>query len=305
MHALHTIQRILALIEQRLTSPLPLEKLAQQARMSRWHFQRTFAAVVGEPAGSYIRRRRLTAAGQRLRSTRESILEVALEFQFESHEAFTRAFKAEMQATPSHWRAAPTTPSGGREPFTLSLREFRQRYQHMKLVPEIVTLPARSFTGLQARFISALSTEANNLQVIPKLWADFVPRIADAKPLEGGITYGLCECPESIGEKSSRPDEALYLAAIESRPDAKPPRGMTTWKSPGGTFAKFIHRGPVSRLGQTMGYIYAQWLPNGDYESGDGPDIERCDERFNPMSEDSVLEIFIPVRKKPAGAKSA
>lgn len=298
MHALPTIQRILALIEAQLTTPLRVDALARKAGMSRWHFQRTFTAMVGEPAGSYVRRRRLTEAAACLREGEATILEIALLFQFESHEAFTRAFKAEMELTPSAWRRHPAPPRRGRPRLLLTPRLIQQRFHHMNLQPEIVTLPARSFTGLQARFVSARSPEANNLQVIPQLWAQFVPRLAEAQPLERGITYGLCECPESIGEKSTRPDEALYLAAVQSAPGSKAPRGMTTWQSPGSTFAKFVHRGPVAKLGETIGYIYGKWLPAGEYESGDGPDIERCDERFNPMSDDSVLEIFIPVRKR-------
>jgi len=74
-----------------------------------------------------------------------------------------------------------------------------------------------------------------------------------------------------------------------------PPPGMTSWKAPGGTYARFIHRG---RIEKTLGDIYAQWLPDSAYERGTGPDIERCDSRFNPISDDSLMEFFIPVTLK-------
>jgi AraC family transcriptional regulator len=297
MRPLPAIQKALALIEDQLQAPLRIDTLARRVGMSRWHFQRTFAAMVGEPAGSYIRRRRLTEAGHRLRASRRTILEVALDFQFESHEAFTRAFKAEMAVTPSAWRSSPLCVARGLPPISLTLESLNHRYRQMNLVPEIVTLPARSFLGLQAPFIVALSPDANNLKVIPKLWDDFVARLkkGDVPTNEPGASYGLCDRPESLGAKASRPDEALYLAAVQVRPDTVPASGLVKWSSPAGTYAKFTHRGPVHGIGKTMGFIYGKWFPGSSYNRGPGPDLERMDGRFNPTSEDSVLEIFIPV----------
>ena len=104
MPALLAIQRILARIERELDQPLPLDALARAAGMSRWHFLRTFSAMVGEPPARYIRRRRLSEAARLLHQTHRAILDVALAFQFESHEAFTRAVKAEVGMTPREWR---------------------------------------------------------------------------------------------------------------------------------------------------------------------------------------------------------
>jgi predicted transcriptional regulator YdeE len=168
----------------------------------------------------------------------------------------------------------------------------------MHLTPEIVTLPARSFAGLQARFISAGSPDASNLQVIPQLWADFFPRLGELAGVEPNVSYGLCDCVESQGEKPSRPGEALYLAAVAVTQDTRPPRGMVVWSSPGGTFAKFIHRGRIELIGETAGFIYGQWLPGSAYDRGPGPEIERYDSRFSPTSDTSVLEIFVPIRAK-------
>lgn len=302
MHQLRSIQKALAAIEARLTEPLRIDALARQAGMSLWHFQRTFSAMVGEPVGSYLRRRRLTEAARRLRTERRTILDVALEFQFESHEAFTRAFKAELRLTPSAWRAAPTPPAAGFPPVQLTLRSLQQRYRHMHLEPEIVTLPARSFCGLQAAFISAVSPDADNLAVIPKLWADFGPRRRELAPVEPGVSFGLCECTEAFGEQPAHPDQVLYLAAMEVHPAAPVPRGMKRWQSQAGTFAKFIHRGRVQGIGATMGFIYGKWLPTGAYDRVPGPDLERYDARFDPMSDESVLEIFVPVQARKPGA---
>jgi AraC family transcriptional regulator len=170
----------------------------------------------------------------------------------------------------------------------------------MKSTPEIVTLPARFFVGLQTRFITPRSPDANNQTLIPKLWSAFVPRLREIAGVEPGVTYGLCACPDSLGLKAEHPDEAVYLAAAEVAGDAPTPPGMVRWSSSPGTYAKFIHRGPVAGIGETMGFIYGEWLPGGDYDRGPGPDIERYDARFDPVGEQSILEIFIPVRVRIA-----
>ena len=171
----------------------------------------------------------------------------------------------------------------------------------MKPAPEILTLPTRYFVGLQTRFITPGSpTEANNLELIPKLWADFVPRLSEIAPVEPGVTYGLCACPEFLGLKPGHPHEAVYLAAAEVSVDAPTPQGMARWSSWAGTYAKFTHRGPVARIAETMGFIYGEWMPGGGYDHGPGPDIERYDARFDPVGEQSILEIFVPVRRKAA-----
>jgi AraC family transcriptional regulator len=151
---------------------------------------------------------------------------------------------------------------------------------------------------LQAPFIVALSPDTNNLKIIPKLWDDFIVRLRQGEPesSEPDVCYGLCDRPESLGAKGSRPDEALYLAAVQVAKDASPPRGMVKWTSPAGTYAKFIHRGPVHKIGETMSYIYGKWFGDSDYDRGRGPDLERMDPRFNPQGAESILEIFIPVR---------
>jgi AraC family transcriptional regulator len=169
----------------------------------------------------------------------------------------------------------------------------------MDVAPQIVTLPSQTFAGVQARFISAASPEANHLQIIPRLWATFSARVHELRSTEPGVFYGLCDGGVALGEMITRPDELFYLAAVPIDPGARVPPGMRIWEAPGGTYAKFVHRGPVETIGRTMDHIYATWLPQSGYASGAGPDLERYTADFDPASEDSTLEIYIPVRRIP------
>ena len=61
--------------------------------MSAFYFHRIFTAIIGISPTAYIRNRRLTVAAQEISKNNENILGIALKYGFESHEAFSRAFK--------------------------------------------------------------------------------------------------------------------------------------------------------------------------------------------------------------------
>ena len=64
-----------------------------------------FARSSGEALGDYVRRRRLEIAGVRLLSQEGvSVLNIALGVGFGSAEAFTRAFRARFDCSPTEWR---------------------------------------------------------------------------------------------------------------------------------------------------------------------------------------------------------
>ena len=162
---------------------------------------------------------------------------------------------------------------------------------------EFVQLPPAVFGGLETRFITVVSKDTNNLEVIPALWQRFIPRLGELTAVEPGICYGLCDVPDLKKVPTIRPNEALYLAGIQLQSDQTLPPGMVSWRTPGGLHARFLHHGPISGIGQTMGAIYGIWLPESGYARSAGPDLERYDSRFHPTRADSVVELYIPVRR--------
>lgn len=296
MYQTTAIEQALRLIEEHLQAPLPPALLAQSVGMSRWYFQRTFSAMVGEPVSTYLRRRRLHAAAEELRQTRRRILDVALDFQFESQPAFTRAFRAEVGQPPGQWRRHSPTRLVGCPPLELNFASIKKRYLTMNLIPEIVTLPPRTFAGLETRFTSALSPESNNMDVIPRLWGTFFPRMGELPALVPGHAFGLSDCPEQRELTDLGPEELLYLAAVEVPKAYAPKPPFTVWCTPGGTYARFTHRGPIEAFSATMGFIYGRWLPESGHQRGPGPDIEHYDERFCPEnSAKSELDVYVPL----------
>src|ERR1700761_1511864 len=99
-------QKALWYIESHLAKALTLEEISAVAGVSRFHLVRAFAAATGFSVMRYVRARRLTEAARALAGGAPDILSLALEADYGSHEAFTRAFRDHFGVTPEAVRAA-------------------------------------------------------------------------------------------------------------------------------------------------------------------------------------------------------
>ena len=98
-------QKALWYIESHLAEPLTLDDVAGVAGVSRFHLVRAFAAATGFSVMRYVRARRLSKAAQALAAGAPDILSLALDADYGSHEAFTRAFRDHFGMTPEAVRA--------------------------------------------------------------------------------------------------------------------------------------------------------------------------------------------------------
>lgn len=83
---------------------LSLDRLAEVAELSKYHFLRQFSSVVGITPGAYLRTLRLCQAARMLRSSNRPIVDIALAVGFSDHPSFSRAFARHMGLTPSEYR---------------------------------------------------------------------------------------------------------------------------------------------------------------------------------------------------------
>ncbi|HET8604042.1 MAG TPA: helix-turn-helix transcriptional regulator [Marmoricola sp.] len=83
------------------------EQLAARLALSRFHLDRVISSVAGEPPRRFRRRILLERAAYRLLSTDRTILDIAVEAGYGSHEAFTRAFAAAYGVAPAAFRRKP------------------------------------------------------------------------------------------------------------------------------------------------------------------------------------------------------
>jgi len=294
-HYRHAVLRSLDAIEQGLKRPLALHALARHAGFSLWHFHRVFTEHTGDSLGSYLRKRRLTAAADELARTQRSVLDIALDYQFESHEAFTRAFKAAFDATPREFRRTGKLAWLRTRPeLTPARLSALPRQTTMK--PRIIELPALNLLGLSARIIPPMSPDADNLDVVPKLYQRFCPMIPTLPTPQDHYVYGAARYPSD--QERRHPDEREYLASIHVADGTKARSPLTLWRIPAGTYACFTHRGPVANLGETINYAFSTWLPRSKFAHADGPNLDRQDERFRDGGQDCEFDFLMPVKAK-------
>ena len=102
------VTRIIRTIENHPTAEHALSTLAQEAKLSRYHFLRLFQQFTGLTPHQYVRRARLRHAATWLLLEPSRILDIALDCGFADVSNFNHAFRAEFGISPRHYRATET-----------------------------------------------------------------------------------------------------------------------------------------------------------------------------------------------------
>lgn len=152
------VQRIVdeidACIRRQDDEALTLNRLARRLGYSEYYISRKFREISGMQFRDYLRGRRLAFALVQLRDTDRGILEIAMDYGFSSHEAFTRAFRDAYGMTPSEYRQHPV-PVALRtilRPFDCYLMEIggvgmKQSTQDVKTY--FITIPGHKFLHIR------------------------------------------------------------------------------------------------------------------------------------------------------------
>jgi AraC family mar-sox-rob regulon transcriptional activator len=98
------IRSLLQWIESNLGQDLHLDEVSRRSGYSRWHLQRLFRQHTGFSLAEYIRQRRLTESALLLLNSNEAILQVAMNYGFDTQQAYTRTFKNYFRVTPGQLR---------------------------------------------------------------------------------------------------------------------------------------------------------------------------------------------------------
>ena len=98
-------------IAAHLQEPITASEVAKSAGYSQYHAARLFREETGLSPFEYIRRERLISSARALRSGNQRVLDIALDYVFDSHEGFTRAFSNAFGITPRKYASYPD-PAG-------------------------------------------------------------------------------------------------------------------------------------------------------------------------------------------------
>ncbi|MCL2765732.1 MAG: AraC family transcriptional regulator [Treponema sp.] len=101
---LKSLTKAIQFIESNLTNEITLDDVANHVYVSSYHYQRVFSLTTGITIGDYIRNRRLSLAGQELLLSKNRIIDIAMNYQYDSQESFTKAFTRFHGITPNSAR---------------------------------------------------------------------------------------------------------------------------------------------------------------------------------------------------------
>src|SRR6201996_7169234 len=272
-------QKALWFVESHLADPMTLDDVAEVAGISRFHLVRAFAAATGLSVMRYVRARRLTEAARALAAGAPDILQVALDADYGSHEAFTRAFRDHFGVTPETVRATTClTTLKLQEPILMESTAFD------------TIAPPRFETG-KAMLVAGLGERISfdNSAGIPALWNRFHRDVHDLPGRIGQVAYGVCCNGDDAGNFD-------YIAGVEVADFSDLPRDFSRVRIPEQRYAVFTHRDHISAIRRTVNTVWNHWLPSSGYQMADAPNFERYDERFDPATGDGGLEIWVPIK---------
>lgn len=133
---------------------LTLRFLSRRLGYSEFHTTRKFKEISGMQFRDYLRHRKLAFALKEVRDSEKGILDIAFEYDFSSHEAFTRAFKRTYGVTPSAYRKKPDpvvlrTKINPFDRYFLGLGEIGMMKSTGDVKTYFVTIPAHKFLHIK------------------------------------------------------------------------------------------------------------------------------------------------------------
>lgn len=256
------IRDLLSWLETHLDQPLSLDNVAAKAGYSKWHLQRMFKDVTNNAIGAYIRARRLSKAAVALRLTSRPILDIALQYRFDSQQTFTRAFKKQFAQTPALYRRAEDWHSFGICP-PIRLGAF------ILPQPEYISLPEQHLVGMTQSYACTLEQITTyRTEMRSHFWRQY---IGEAKTLPP-ILYGLHHSRPS--QEKDDEQEVLYTTALEAQHLPENVEGQPIVLQHG-EYAMFHYNGTPEHLQEFILTLYSTCLPTLKLTRRKGQDIER------------------------------
>jgi AraC family transcriptional regulator len=286
------IQNSIDYIEEHLQDCITVDELAKIAGFSPYHYYRVFNAYIGIPVVEYIRRRRLAYGAAELTRGRR-IIDIAVDYGFDTHNGFAKAFRKAYGCSPEKYRLH----GSGQIPRKVDLLLLVQYDLKGAIVvePRIVVKETCKCAGYE---LKTTCREGKNFQEIPAFWRSMTPEKFAMLHTKLHAVHqgemGLCFPPDSTTGDFS------YVIAMEVHDYEGAPPELFRGEIAGATYAVFavpptesIQAPEFSEAIQgTWKYIYETWLPDSGYEFAEG----KVD--YELYGEGTKVEIYIPIVKK-------
>ncbi|MGC9461109.1 helix-turn-helix domain-containing protein [Vibrio genomosp. F10] len=280
------LEKALLFIEQNIEEKISADQIAQHATLSIFHFQRLFSAYLGESVSQYLLHRRLELAAKTLSEQPNlGIIEIALKSGFETHSAFSRAFRQHFHVSPSEFRSHPEHVRIGLDesrPFlkTIAAKNLAPKIK-LKTLPTLFYHYSTTLGTINGTFLS---------QVLPAVSKEFY-RLGQ-EPLLHGLASAFPSSPQNLNDEHAL---VLYGALFyEPKDHLHTPHSSQISQ---GLWAIFEHVGHYDYLYQTWNHAFRSWLPSSGYELRETLPFELyLTSPDNTPPESWITHIYIPIK---------
>ena len=299
MDYIDLIQKTIDYIDENIHEEITVDMLARIAGFSTYHYYRVFSSMAGLSVMEYVTKRKLQYALYELNNGKR-IIDIAMNYGFETHAGFTKAFKRYFGYPPNLYRVH--APIG--VPQKVDLYKLKtNKIGGVVMQPKIIEKAAFKVVGYE--FKNSIKN-ALHTRDIPAFWA------------QRGLTDGTCETklykylkPPRHGEycicinADMYTDKFSYLlgVAVDNFDLAKD--DMYKLEIPTATYAVFTtppveEKDFVNSIKGTWKYILEEWFPYSGYEIVDGKyDFEYYDEHCHTSEHEKIyMEIYVPIKAK-------
>ncbi len=281
------VLRAIEYIESKLSEDLRIKDVADEVGFSLYHFIRTFNSITRHSPKEYVVKRRLSKAAVCLIESEKSIVNIALECGFNSHETFTRAFKKMFHQLPKEVRKSRHVNERHLRP--MITREYIDCIKdYMNIAPNHQLLTEKDLVGFS---ITNSEKHYNTREMIEELiW------IHDVALEDGDLKecYGI---HSDLARKFSKHVSRLplnsrfigftYIGDVEYHPLFVEKRLKPV------ECASFDYHGEIERIDHYYTFIYQSWLPKSGYVLSEEMEIEKYS--LNDQGEIAGIRISIPV----------
>jgi AraC family transcriptional regulator len=235
-------------------------------------------------------RRRLSESALHLITTNRKIIDIALDYQFNSPETYSRAFKRMFDMQPNQCRKKEAIDRRFLMS-RLSLKHLQHRNRSNYVEPVFEEKGVLQVAGL-------MTLVQDDRRVICQLWDLLAQELQELETEGNGAStgapkhYGIAAYPKDWGTHGF-----FYMAAKESdSPDTSSPT-LAVRTIPSLNYARFIHVGPYEDIRFTLDYVYQTWLPKSGKRLAYPVEIEYHPGGFGGFDpSESKFEILIPVK---------
>ncbi|SHK26146.1 AraC family transcriptional regulator [Clostridium cavendishii DSM 21758] len=276
------IQKAIDYIENNLDENIRIEDIAKVAGYSVPHFYRVFAPLVGCSVKEYVRKRKLSNAMYDLATSTRSVTEIAFEYGYGSHEAFTRTFKLAYGESPSSFRKSQAEQYLFER---INLLSSNNKNGRVILKPEIICKGEKLLLGIERKINQGDNIKLGLLSKVKNEFMEMIGGIENRVNTE--LYYSAYDYNVKDINKGNNEIKYTYFYGVEVSEYNDISKGMVKKVIPKAKYAIFNYDITNNTLnGEILNrpvydYIDGVWLPNSGLELSELSDYEVVNQNEN------------------------